>query len=218
MSLNQGRFPESLQLRCIHGYRACTSFVDAQVGLLIDELEALGLSQDTVIVLWGDHGFHLGDHGMWGKHSTLEQATRVPLIIRPPAGATVHETAAPVEFTDLFPTLCELAAIPSPPSLHGRSLMPLIRGESDQVRNGALTVFRKRGALGYSYRTSRYRYTQWISKFGKLVAEDLYDYQSDPDETINLAASKVHEALRSKLSEQLHAEAQGCTRLRMRTR
>ena len=110
----EGHVLPKIQLEAIHGYYACTSFIDAQVGLLLDELDRLDLTKNTVIVLWGDHGFHLGDHQMWGKHSTLENATHAPLIVCPVGDKAIQRTTSPVELTDIFPTLCDYAAIDIP--------------------------------------------------------------------------------------------------------
>ena len=227
-----GEISEPLQREAIHGYYACTSFVDAQIGRLLDELEELGLSENTTIVLWGDHGFHLGDHGMWGKHSTLEQACRVPLIVRPhriadrsaPANQTQSQaevklagalpsTNSPVESTDVFPTLCEIAGLSYPDGLSGRSLMPLISGVEESIRNGAVTVFRSKGALGYSYRTLRYRYTEYINKHNKVIEEELFDYENDPLETINHIDDPKYADVHKRLAKQLRADGQDCDRL-----
>ena len=210
----EGPIREDLARESLHAYYACVSYVDAQVGLLLAELDRLGLRENTVIALWGDHGFHLGDHSMWGKHSALEQATRSPLIIcPPPGGKAVPETTTPVEFIDLYPTLCELAGLPVPAEIQGRSLVPVIRGDQPSVRSGALTVFGKKGSLGYSYRTERHRYTEWVNKFGKTVATDLFDYQTDPLETKNLAADSASAPLIQELAARLRTEADGCERL-----
>lgn len=207
----EGKLPESLQRECLHGYYACVSFIDAQVGLLMKQLDDLGLTQNTTVVLWGDHGFHLGDHGMWGKHSVLENAARVPLIIVPPAGSTAKENASPVEFTDIFPTLCTLAKVPVPADIAGRSLQSLLEGKEKSVREGALTVFQNKGAIGYSYRTERYRYTEWVNKFGKTIATDLFDYQTDPQESHNLTTEQPD--LAKTLATALRRDAKGCERL-----
>lgn len=209
----EGQIPEATQRECLHGYYACVSFIDAQIGKLMRQLDALGLRENTTIVLWGDHGFHLGDHSMWGKHSTLENATHVPLIIVPPAGSTVKQNASPVEFTDVFPTLCTLSSLPVPVQLQGRTLEPLITGKAKSVREGALTVFKNKGAMGYSYRTDRYRYTEWINKFGKRIATDLFDYDADAAETKNLATDPASETLIKNLATSLRRDAQGCERL-----
>ena len=229
-----GTISDDLQQEAIHGYYACTSYVDAQVGLLLSELDRLNLTDNTLIVLWGDHGFHLGDHNMWGKHSTLEQATRVPLIICPPRGdknegisppdddrnalvassTTLKSTSTPVEFTDVFPTLCDLAELEIPRNIAGRSLKPVIESNVTSVRDGALTVFKAKGAIGYSYRSERYRYTEWISnKFDKIAAAELYDYDTDPNETKNLVEDKQYAAIRKKLATAMRGEGQGCETL-----
>ena len=210
----EGAIPEAMQRECLHGYYACVSFIDAQIGKLMAQLDELKLRENTIIVLWGDHGFHLGDHGMWGKHSTLEQAARVPLIIVPPAGSTVANNASPVEFTDIYPTLCSLAGVPVPADISGRSLEPIIAGKEKAVREGALTVFKSKGAMGYSYRTDRYRYTEWINKFNKIIATDLFDYLTDPLEQHNLDVGESdHSDLIAKLSAALRRDAQGCEML-----
>lgn len=217
-----GEFSKQLQLEAIHGYYACTSYIDTQVGRLIDELNSSGLAENTTIVLWGDHGFHLGDHGMWGKHSTLEQATRVPLLICPPkkndsgsaTQTTMKKTSAPVEFTDIFPTLCQLSGLEIPSQIAGRSLFPLMDGTSPRVRGGALTVFKSKGSIGYSYRTQRYRYTEWISnKSNKIAATELYDYENDPLETKNVVEDPDYADVPIRLAKQMRAEGLGCERL-----
>lgn len=210
-----GDIPDDLQREAIHGYYACVSYVDTQIGLLLDELDALGLAENTTIVLWGDHGFHLGDHGMWGKHSTLEQAAHVPFLIKPAGGSATARpsTTSPVELTDIFPTLCEITKVDLPDGLSGRSLMPLIRGEEDHVRDGAITVFKSRGSIGYSYRTEQYRYTEWINKSNKVAATELYDYEKDPLETKNLIDDPDYSRIIKRLSRQLREDGQDCERL-----
>jgi iduronate 2-sulfatase len=192
------------------------SYVDAQIGRVLTQLDELGLAKNTIIVLWGDHGFHLGDHGMWGKHSTLENATRVPLIIASPSGSTLKQSDAPVEFTDVFPTLCTLASLPVPSTIAGRSLQPIMEGTVKSVREGALTVFKNKGAIGYRYRTERYRYTEWINKFGKPIAKDLFDYETDPTECINHAANPSHATVIEKLAPALRRDATDAERLNQR--
>lgn len=207
-----GPFPEDLQRRSIHGYRACISFIDAQVGMLLDELETLGLKDNTIIVLWGDHGFHLGDHGLFGKHTTLEQATRVPMMIHVP-GSSGAQTNSPVELVDIFPTLSELSGLEDV-TVNGRSLKPIIDNQTSTIREGALTVFKNKGAYGYSFRTKTHRYTEWINKNLKTVAKELYDYTSDPWETTNLADQPHVAQVQRMLASQLRDHAQGCERLK----
>lgn len=212
----EGPIPEKVQREALHAYLACVSYVDAQIGRVMNQLETLGLAQNTIVVLWGDHGFHLGDHGMWGKHSVLENAARVPLIVVPPTGSKVKQNTSPVEFSDVFPTLCTLAGVPVPSGLAGRSLQPLIEGKEKAVREGALTVFQNKGSIGYSYRTDHHRYTEWVNKFGKTVATDLFDYEADALETKNLAADPESAALTEKLAAALRRDASGCERLFMK--
>ncbi len=185
----EGRLPDSLQFDLIHGYFAATSYIDDMIGKLIAELNVLGLRDRTIIVLWGDHGWHLGDHGMWCKHSNFEQATRAPLIIKSP-----HQLVkggkhnGPTEFTDIAPTLCELAGIPIPDFFEGLSLKPLFDNPDQPLRVSALSQYPRNGMeyMGYTIRTERYRYTKWIErKTGNTSDIELYDYTLDPLETKN---------------------------------
>ena len=211
-----GPIPDAVEREAIHGYYACASFVDAQLGLVLDELDRLDLRQNTAIVVWGDHGFHLGDHDMWGKHSTLETAARAPLMIIPPGGGKAQTTGTPVEFTDIFPTLCELSGLSVPTQLQGRSLKPIVDGRTRSVREGALTLFKNKGAYAYSYRTERYRYTEWINKNGATVARDLFDYQTDPRESVNVVEAPENAALVEHLAASLRRDGAGTQRLMMK--
>lgn len=204
--------PEWKQKELIHGYKACVSFIDAQVGRMLDALKQNGLDKNTVIVLWGDHGWHLGDHSMWCKHSNFEQATRVPLVFASPNGKTGIQNASPVEFIDIFPTLCELSGVPVPPTLDGQSLAPILSGNSDKVKDFAISQYPRGKRMGYSLRNERYRYTAWFemdfmkgekAQNEKLIAEELYDYEKDPNETQNLVEFENHVQIHKELSQQL---------------
>jgi iduronate 2-sulfatase len=183
----------------IHGYHAAVSFIDAQIGRLLDELDRLGLASNTIIVLWGDHGWHLGDHGMWSKHTNYEEAAHIPLLITAP-GVTKPgtRTLALVETVDLYPTLCELAGLPKPKgSLDGKSLVPVLKKPSRDNKQAAFHVFPRNrkgdGAiLGRAVRTARYRLVEWKKPGAPAdTAEfELYDYVSDPAETKNLASAQ----------------------------
>jgi uncharacterized sulfatase len=168
----------------IAAYHASVSFIDAQVGVLMETLDRLRLWNDTVVVLLGDHGFHLGEHhGLWRKDTLFEETLRTPLIIAAPQVQRPGEAAkSEVELLDLYPTIVELAGLPRVPGLDGTSLAPLIRDPEQRIRTGALS-FRKAKAppLGVSMRTARYRYTEWPDG-----SEELYDHASDPGETRNL--------------------------------
>jgi|GEM_PF-93888 len=212
-----GPIPAALEAELRHGYYACTSFIDAQIGVLLNELDTLGLAENTAIVLWGDHGFHLGDHGIWGKHTPLEGATRSPLIFAGPKGTTGlpagTRSSAPVEFTDIYPTLTELAGVPARSDIQGRNLLPLWRGEVDSVRGGALSLFSRKGAFGYSFRTRQHRYIEWVTKSGETVARDLFDYETDPTESRSLAGDPAQAELMERLAKMMRSEAAGCDRL-----
>ncbi len=186
-------FPPPLKRQLIHGYYASTSYVDAQIGKVIAELDRLGLAEETIIVLWGDHGFHLGDHGIWTKHTNYEQANRIPLLIVAPGvtqpGTSTRQLA---ETVDIFPTLAELAGLPAPAGpqpIDGLSLAPVLKDGQARVRDHAYHAFPKE-KLGRAIRTARHRLVEW-KRPGALAdtAElELYDYESDPLETKNLAA------------------------------
>jgi iduronate 2-sulfatase len=169
----------------IAAYHASVSFVDAQIGVLLDTLDRLRLWDSTVVVLLGDHGFHLGEHhGLWRKDTLFEETVRTPLIVAAPQVQRPGEAArAEVELLDVYPTIVELAGVPRVAGVDGSSLLPLLLDPSQRIRAGALS-FRKAKAplLGVSVRTARYRYTEWPDG-----SEELYDHGSDPGETRNLA-------------------------------
>jgi uncharacterized sulfatase len=188
--------------RALQAYYACVSFVDAQVGRLLDALDELRLSDNTIVLLWSDHGYHLGEHhGIWQKRTLFEESTRAPLLIRAPrAAGNGRATSAIVEFVDLFPTLAELAGIVAPARLPGRSLAPLLqdpgRGWSGRAFSQVLRPNHGQPVMGRSVRTDRWRYTEWDG--GKAGAE-LYDHQADPGEFTNLARDPAHRATRDEL-------------------
>jgi arylsulfatase A-like enzyme len=182
------------QRRLKHGYYASVSFVDALVGKLVDELEKLGLDQHTIVVLWGDHGWKLGEHNSWCKQSNYEIDARVPLIIRAPGmRAKGQRTDALVELLDVYPTLCELAGLTIPASLEGRSMVPLLSDTGLPWKSAAYHQFPRRGArplMGYAMRTADYRYVEWQDRRDRsVVASELYDQQNDPQENVNIAAA-----------------------------
>ena len=181
-----------------HGYLAAISYLDAQIGRLLEAVDRLGLAQETIVVFWSDHGYHLGEQTLWAKTSNFELDARVPLIIAVPgrqqAGARV---ASPVELLDIFPTLIELADLEPPERLDGVSLVPLLEKPTAAVKPAALTQHPRpayyEGApevMGYSVRSATHRYTEWRDwQTGETIARELYDHGGDPDETINVAAA-----------------------------
>lgn len=248
-----GPIDEATSRELLRAYYACTSFVDAQIGRVLAELDALGLRENTIIVVWGDHGWHLGEYGIWGKATNYEVATRVPLIVSAPKMAAAGKgSKALVEFVDVYPSLCELAGLPLPAHLEGKSFVPLLTNPDQSWKQAAFSQFpspalrewaarplspamrqtlfgpviaeveatlkKEHGArytaeifdhhvMGYSIRTDRYRYTAWIDRRApntEPLAQELYDHQSDPHETKNVAKANP-ETVRT-LMAQLRAQ------------
>jgi len=214
-SLRQGDvLPEAKQRELIHGYMACISYIDAQLGKLFDELEKRSLLDDTIIVLWGDHGFHLGDHTEWCKHSNFEQATRIPFMFAGPGVNKNQKSHHPVNLVDLFPTVFELAHVPQSSQTDGKSLVPLL--DDDQSTTIAMDYayhqYRRQKKMGYGIRTDRYRYTEWHDNDYRsynayieenIVGYELYDYEKDPLETKNLIDEPAYESVRKELKNKL---------------
>jgi iduronate 2-sulfatase len=201
----KGPIPPDLTRTLIHGYHAATSYMDAQLGLVLDELDKLGLAENTIIVLWGDHGWHLGDHGMWCKHSNYEQATNAPLLVSAPGKKGGQKTAAVVEFNDIYPTLCDLAGVEKPSHLQGASLVPLLDDPTATVKPAAFQVYPRSSPetgplLGQAMRTDRWRYVEWQKADKSIASRELYDMQNDPGETVNLAENSEQAATVTELS------------------
>lgn len=177
---------------CKLAYYASISFVDAQIGRVLDALDRLGLRQNTVVVFWSDHGYHLGEHGLWFKQSCFEESARVPLIIAAPSQKSGGKACSrTVELLDLYPTLADLAGLTPPKRLEGASLRPLLDDPAAPWARPAFTQVQRDGFPGHSVRTERWRYTEW--DFGNKGAE-LYDHHTDPQELHNLAADPRHAA------------------------
>ena len=191
-------------LELIRAYAAATSYVDAQIGRVLNQLDTLGLTENTVIVFCGDHGHHLGEHGIWGKQTLFEISLRSPLIVSVP-GQTYPEakTNALAELVDIYPTLCGACQLPIPQQLEGTSLMPVIEQPTRLWKAAAFSQFGGTVAGGVSIRTERYRYTERgeNARYGR----ELYDYDADPHETVNIANLPENAELATRLSEQLHA-------------
>lgn len=207
--------PEDKQRELIHGYMASVSYIDAQVGQLLDALEELGMLDNTLIALWGDHGFHLGDHTLWCKHSNFEQATRIPLIFAGPGVSRDQVVSQPVELVAVFPTLFELAGVQQPTHIDGKSLVPLLDGDPDTglAKDYAISQYhRRKDVMGYSLRTDRYRYTEWHNqsyrsylpyKASHIEGIELYDYEADPEERRNLVDLPEYRKVRKELEAKL---------------
>lgn len=210
--LKQGRaLSDEEQRELIHGYMACVSYIDAQIGKLMAALEETGLAKNTIIVLWGDHGFHLGDHNQWGKSTNFEQATRSPLILSfPDFKGKYSHISSPVEFVDIYPTLCELAQLPAPSFLQGKSLCNIMRENPET--GYAISQFQRGESMGYAIRDQRYRYVKWIEKGphtgevannSNVIHQQLFDYQKDPWEFTNLARQPEYKDILLNLDKQL---------------
>ena len=185
--------------KLMHGYHAATSYMDAQLGKVLDALEASGLAEKTIIVLWGDHGWHLGDHGMWCKHTNYEQAARIPLIVAGP-GIAKGRAAGLVESVDIYPTLAELAALPAPAQVDGRSFAATLRDPAVATKDYIMHCYPRGERIGRAVRTAQFRMVEW--KVAGAPAEsaeiELYDYESDPLETKNLAQEKREVVVRMR--------------------
>ncbi len=214
------------QKELINGYYAAVSYVDAQLGILLNTLDSLGTLKNTIIVIWGDHGWHLGDHDMWGKHTNFEQATRSPLIIASP-GMKPGKATAPTEHIDIFPTLCNLAALPIPAQLEGKSLKPIMLNNKASVKEFAMSQYPRKlkkeeaqklgfangKLMGYSLRNDKYRYTIWMNDFTskqpfdekKVYAAELYDYVKDPLETVNVVKDTMYKSISKDLKNKMLA-------------
>jgi len=204
----EGPIPEQKQREIIRAYFACASYIDAQVGRIMDELERLGMRDNTVICLWGDHGWHLGENSVWGKMTNFEEATHSPLIISAPhQNRKGGRTTALTEFVDIYPTLCDLSGLSLPPGLEGTSLAPLMEATDRPWKKAAFSQdnSRRNGIMGYTMRTDRYRYTEWMDpEKNSMVGQELYDHEQNPDENVNLAVLQVHKPLVERLSKMLH--------------
>jgi len=199
---NYGFIDQKTQLKLIHAYAACVSYVDAQIGKLLKELEKSNRQSNTIIILWSDHGWHLGEQSAWSKMTNIEIATRVPLIIVAP-GMKPARTRYLAELVDLYPTLCELAGLEKPPHLEGESLVPVLQLPGRNTKSIALSQHTRFGEkyMGRALRTERYRFVAWFKKKdGRIIERELYDHQTDALETRNIAGDP-DQAVRVKTLE-----------------
>lgn len=201
----QNKLTDALRREAMQAYFASITHMDAQVGRVIEALDRLKLSDRTIIVFISDHGYHLGEHGLWQKQSIWEESARVPMIIvAPDAKAKGQASARPVELLDLYPTLADLCGVTAPKNLAGKSLKPLLDDPKAQHKPGAITQVRRGGGnngfTGYALRTEQYRYIEWNKEEGA----QLYDHIRDPKELKNLAADPAHAATVAELKKTLH--------------
>ncbi len=208
---DEGPIPDGKVRELIHGYYAATSYIDAQAGRVLRELESLGLAGNTVVILFGDHGWHLGEQTLWAKTTNFELAARAPMMIRVPGMRPGgRDCAALVELVDIYPTLCSACDIAGPRALEGVSMMPLLEDPEQPWKKAAFHQIPRPYLsdqdwvhMGYSMRTRLFRFTEWIDRNGTVVARELYDLRAAPLETVNIANRPENSALVDSLSAQL---------------
>jgi len=204
----KGPIAESQQQRVRHAYYACTSFIDAQIGKVLDELDRLKLTENTIVCLYGDHGYHLGEQGLWGKTTNFELDSRVPLIVRVPGMKGAGQASfSLVELVDIYPTLADLANLPIHDELEGRSFSSILDDASLETKDYALSQYPRGGGLmGYSMRTKTHRLTQWVDrKSGAIKATELYEYDGSFVEKENVASDKKNASLLDNLKKKLES-------------
>lgn len=197
----EGFVSDSLSVTLQHGYHAATSYADAQIGLILEELDRLGLRDNTIVVLWGDHGWQLGEHGMWNKHCNFNTSLSAPLIISAPGMEKGLKTSAMVEFIDIYPTISELAGLSIPETVEGKSLVPLLEDPEKPWSEFIISKYQD----GLTIRTAQYAYTEFRDNEDNLLSKMLYDHNRDPFESNNLASQAefdgIMEDLQTKMIE-----------------
>lgn len=199
---DEGALTEDTAKLMIHGYYAAVSFVDAQIGRLLDALNELGLDKNTSVVLIGDHGWNLGEHGTWCKHSVMNTSLNTPLIISSPHASKAYKSKEIVEFVDLYPTICDLAGISVPESAEGESLLPLLASDKNKSKGYAVC----RWDNGFTYIRDSYFYTEWRDSSDSLTNCMLFDHNIDSDENYNIADNPDNKELIEELSKELLAK------------
>jgi iduronate 2-sulfatase len=197
---DKGPMEKEFMQKLIHGYYACVSYTDAQIGKVLSELEKQGLAENTIVILWGDHGWHLGEHDLWCKHCNFEKVLHTPLIIKAPGKSKNIETNALVEYVDVYPSLCELAGLEKPFHLQGESFVPLAENPNQPWKGEVYCRWIK----GETVVTGSHTYTEWINdKTGEITDRMLYDLTEDPEETVNISEEKENSKLVEELSGKL---------------
>lgn len=201
-----GFLSDEMTMELRHGYAASVSFADTQVGKVMEELDRLGLRENTIVVLWGDHGFKLGEHGQWCKHTNFELDTRVPFIVSAPGYSEGGRSEALVEMVDIFPTLVEMIGGDIPEILDGKSLLPVLSDPDSDIREYAISEYRRGKTVGYSLRSDRWRYTEWINTETKVVsARELYDHSETQLSLQNVVDEPEYRDLVAEFSASLDA-------------
>ncbi len=207
----EGPVSEEKAYELTRAYYACVTFIDAQIGRLLTELDRLNLSKKTIVIVWGDHGWHLLEHGLWCKHTNYEIATRVPMIISVPGMQSAGRTTnALTEFVDIYPSLSELCGLPLPDHLEGTSFVPLLEAPQRPWKKAAFSLYPRvlpefGDITGRALRTERYRFVEWANKDSSFYKTELYDHDIDPDENFNIAGYSENADLVKHLTQILHA-------------
>jgi iduronate 2-sulfatase len=206
---SSGPLTEAQRRALKHGYYASVSFVDAQIGRLLRLVDRLGIAGSTIVVLWGDNGWKLGEHGSWCKTTNYESDTLCPLIIRAPGRSTSGRACGGlVEFLDIYPTLCQLAGLPLPAHLQGHGLAGLIDDPAGPARDAAFSQLYRliggRHVMSYAMRTDRHRFIEWRDwEKGEVIAEELYDHSTDPGENVNIAGQPDQAEILRRLRDRM---------------
>jgi len=192
-----GPLPDTLARELIHGYYACVSYTDAQIGKVLTALEQFELEENTIVIIWGDHGWNLGEHGLWCKHCNYETSLRAPLILKVPWEKGNQKTNALVEFIDIYPTLCELAGIPVPEHVQGESLTKFLNNPELPGKSYVFSRFHR----GESIKSQEFRYTEWLDSTRNRYAEMLYNHGIDPAENYNVSDEEEYLELIDRLQK-----------------
>ncbi|MBT3384371.1 MAG: sulfatase [Prolixibacteraceae bacterium] len=197
---DNGPMDDEFMRKLIHGYYACVSYTDTQIGKVLNELKRLGLAENTIVILWGDHGWHLGEHGLWCKHCNFEKVLHTPLILKAPGKKKNIKTNALVEYVDIYPSLCELAGLEKPFHLQGKSFVPLTENAQQPWKEEIYCRWIK----GETIVTQTHTYTEWLNNnTGETTARMLYNLVEDPEETVNISEKKGNKKLINELSAKL---------------
>jgi arylsulfatase A-like enzyme len=200
----KGSLSEEMSRTLVHGYYACVSYTDAQIGKLLDVLDELELANNTIVILWGDHGWNLGEHGLWCKHCNFETSLHTALMIKVPGIKGGKKTNALTEFVDIYPSLCELTGLPVPHHLQGMSFVPLLSNPDQPWKQYVFSKWHN----GFSIKNEQYRYTEWSRKDSTITqyARMLYDHVNDSLENHNIAEGVQNQELIDQLSHRLRQE------------
>jgi iduronate 2-sulfatase len=204
------KIDEAMTKTLRRAYYACVSYVDAQIGKLLDQLENSGVADNTIVVLWGDHGYKLGDYGSWCKWSNMNIDTNIPLIFRVPGEQMNKVCRTPVEALDIYPTLADLCGLDRPDHLQGKSLVGNLRDPEKFEDNIVSTVWAhqrhdyKKTVIGYSAKDHRFNYVEWVNlSTGEVLAKEFYDHHNDPMETRNIIKNPEYKSAIVRLREKV---------------